>query len=264
MSVELVAEGLTAGYNGEPVISDMSFRLEGPGLVQVLGPNGSGKTTLLKALLGLLKPEEGRVLVNGRDVTGKPEEASAYVGYVPQYFAPEQHYPLTAWELVMGSCLLHKRRWPRLIEGRDCKALVARALEIVDLHPEEWHKSVWELSGGQRQRALIARALVHDPPVLMMDEPFSAVDPLGRAELAEYVGKLARSKLIITTSHDPTLLLPYTSLVILLNRAFYLIGKPGEVLTIENLRLVYGGSAVEVREYVHICDACRPLRPARA
>lgn len=257
MKVDLVAEELTAGYDEEIVIEDMSFHLTGPGLVQVLGPNGSGKTTLLKALLGLLKPLRGRVLVNGEDITGRPEEASAYVGYVPQYFAPEQHYPLTAWELVMGSCLLHCQRWPRLVESRSCRRLVTRALKVVDLPEEEWHKSFWELSGGQRQRALIARALVHDPPILMMDEPLSAVDPLGRAELAEYIGRLAHEKLIIVTSHDPTLLLPYTDRVLLLNRSFYLLGKPEEVLTVENLRKVYGASAVEMREYVHICDACR-------
>jgi len=257
LRVELVVENLTAGYEGELVIEGVSFRLTGPSLVQVLGPNGSGKTTLLRAILGLLRPEEGRVLVDGRDITGSPEEASAYVGYVPQYFAPEQHYPITAWELVVSSCLFHRRRWPRLAEWRDCREAAARALRVVDLPEEEWHKSIWELSGGQRQRALIARALVHDPPVLMMDEPLSAVDPLGRAELADYIGRLADEKLIVVTSHDPTLLLPYTDRVILLNRSFYLVGRPEEVLTMENLRQVYGGSAVEMREYVHICDACR-------
>mgnify|MGYP000132521723 CR=1 FL=1 len=255
--VELAAEELTAGYPGEIVISDLSFRFQGPGLVQVLGPNGAGKTTLLRALIGLIKPVKGRILINGHDITGKPEEASAFVGYVPQFFAPEQHYPITAWELVMGSYLLHKRRWPRLLLGKGAREAVSRALEIVELSPEDWHRSFWELSGGQRQRALIARALVHDPPILMMDEPFSAVDPLGRAELADYIGRVARKKLIFVTSHDPTLLLEHTRAVILLNRSFYLIGGPEEVLTLENLKKVYGSSAVAMPGHVHICDACR-------
>jgi len=257
MDVELACEGLTAGYPGEIVLENLSFRFRGPGLVQVLGPNGSGKTTLLKALLGLIKPVRGRVLINGEDTTGKPEEASAFVGYVPQEFAPEQHYPVTAWELVMGSYLLHKRRWPRLFIGKGAKETVSRALEVVELPPEVWHKSLWELSGGQRQRVLIARALVHDPPILMMDEPFSSVDPLGRSDLADYIGAVAGGKLILITSHDPTPLLPYTRAVILLNRAFYLVGPPEEVLTLENLQKVYGGSAIAVREHIHICDACR-------
>jgi len=257
MQVELVVKDLAVGYDGELVIEGFSARFRGPGLVQVLGPNGSGKTTLIKALLGILRPVRGRVLVNGEEVTGRPEKAGAFMGYVPQYFVPEQHYPLTAWELVMDSCLLHKRRWPRLGPSRDCRSLVARALKIVDLPPEEWHKSFWELSGGQQQRVLIARALVHDPPVLMMDEPLSAVDPHGRVELAKYIGSLADEKLVLVTSHDPTLMLPHTDLIVLLNRSYYVVGRPEEVLTLENLREVYGGAAVEVHEFIHICDACR-------
>ncbi|OYT51552.1 hypothetical protein B6U66_03810 [Candidatus Bathyarchaeota archaeon ex4484_135] len=91
----------------------------------------------------------------------------------------------------------------------------------------------------------------------MMDEPLSAVDPLGRAELAEHIGRLAEEKLIIVTSHDPTLLLPYTETIILLNRSFYIIGRPEEILTLENLTKVYGRSAIAVQGHVHICDACR-------
>ena len=257
MNVELVCEELTAGYPGEVVLDALSFRFVGPGLVQVLGPNGSGKTTLLRALLGLIKPLRGRVIINGEDITGKPEEASNFVGYVPQYFAPEQHYPITAWELVMGSFLLHKRRWPRLFSGKSAREAVSKALDIVELSPEIWHKNLWELSGGQRQRVLIARALVHDPPILMMDEPFSSVDPLGRSDLADYIGAVSSEKLILVTSHDPTLLLPYTKAVMLLNRAFYLVGPPEEVLSLENLQKVYGSSAVAMREHIHICDACR-------
>ncbi len=257
MRVELKVENLAAGYGEDVVISGLSFSLEGPGLVQVLGPNGSGKTTLLRALLGLIRPLEGRVLVNGEDITGRPEEASRYVGYVPQYFAPEEHYPITVWELVAASYMFHRRRWPRLGLDGGCREAALRALEAVDLPPETWHKSFWELSGGQRQRALIARALVHDPPILMMDEPLSAVDPLGRAELAQHIGCLAEEKLIIVTSHDPTLLLPYTDTIMLLNRSFYVVGGPGEVLTLENLTKVYGSSAVAVQGHIHICDACR-------
>lgn len=257
VQVELIAEDLTVGYDGEAIIDGFSSSFRGPGLVQVLGPNGSGKTTLLRALLGILRPFKGRILVNGEDVTGRPEKAGAFMGYVPQYFVPEQHYPMTAWELVMNSCLLHVRRWPRLGLGKRCRQLAKRALEVVDLAPEEWHKGFWELSGGQRQRVLIARALVHDPPILVMDEPLSAVDPQGRVELARYIGSLASSKLVIVTSHDPTLMLPHTDAIVLLNRSYYVIGRPDEVLTLEKLRKVYGEAALKVRECIHICDACR-------
>ncbi len=255
--MRLEVEDLAAGYGEELVIDGLSFSVEGPGLLQILGPNGSGKTTLLRALLGLLRPVRGRVLVNGEDITGRPEEASAYVGYVPQHFAPERHYPITVWELITNSYMFHKRRWPRLDLDGGCREAARKALEVVDLPPDTWHRSLWELSGGQRQRALIARALVHDPPILMMDEPLSPVDPVGRYELAEHIGKLASSKLVLVTSHDPTLFLPYTKAILLLNRSFYIMGEPDEVLTLDNLTKVYGSSAIAIKDHVHICDSCR-------
>jgi len=90
-----------------------------------------------------------------------------------------------------------------------------------------------------------------------MDEPLSPVDPVGRYGLAEHIGRLASSKLVLVTSHDPTLFLPYTKAILLLNRSFYIMGEPDEVLTLDNLTKVYGSSAIAIKDHVHICDSCR-------
>jgi zinc/manganese transport system ATP-binding protein len=137
---------------------------------------------------------------------------------------------------------------------QDVDALVEASLRAVGLQPDAWFKPLRSLSGGQRQRAFIARALVHDPPILLMDEPFSAVDPRGRVELAELIASLARSRLVVVTSHDPMLLLEYTDLIVLVNRRLVAVGDPHTVLREDVLAEVYGAAILRVRDHVHISD----------
>ncbi len=247
--------GLTVGYNHAPVIRDVSFEAITPTLVQILGPNGAGKTTLLKALLGLLKPISGHVYIDDVDVTGNPGKAGKYIGYVPQFFvSATTHYPITPWELLENTLLLYRKRWPRLFVGIEYKRRIAELLRAVGLSREAWFKTFWQLSGGQRQRVLIAKALIHDPPILIMDEPFSAVDPAGKVDLANLIGCLKQTKIIIVTSHDPMLLLPYTDYVMLLNREKYVYGKPNQVLREDVATRFYGQAVIPVKEHIHICD----------
>jgi len=252
---EIAVENLTAGYGDEVIIENISFKIKGPALVQILGPNGAGKTTLLKAILGLIQPMQGRVVINGVDVTGRPEKAGLFVGYVPQLAIAEfSKYPITAWELVESSLLMHKKKWPRLFTRIEDRRRVEEALTTVGLPREFWKENIWHLSGGQRQRVLIARALVHDPPILVMDEPFSAVDPAGRIDLVQVIAELSKRKLVISTCHDPELLLSYTNTIILLNRKVFKIGKPEELLRIEEMKEIYGEAAILMHNHIHICD----------
>ncbi len=254
--MELRVERLSAGYGGEVVVKEVSFTASSPALVQVLGPNGAGKTTLLRAILGILEPYDGRVLVDGEDLTGRPERIGRIAGYVPQITgAPRSYYPLTAWEMVESALLLKERRWPRLLASGDDRRRIEETLRSLGLGREAWHRNVWSLSGGQRQRVLIARALVAGPKLLVMDEPLSSVDPVGRAELARLIGRLASEKLVIVTSHDPMLLLPYTKLIILVNRDRFIAGPPSEVLTLENTRMIYGEAVISVERHIHIADS---------
>ncbi|ADB57249.1 metal ABC transporter ATP-binding protein [Archaeoglobus profundus] len=238
--------------NGEVILKDLNLRFES-GLYQIIGPNGSGKTTLLRTILGLIKPVKGRILLNGEDITGKPEKVGYRVGYMPQ-LSEDVGIPLTAFEIVLDSLLLHRKRFPRFAKSSDIKK-VEETLKLVHLPREEWNKPFNELSGGERQRVLLARALVYDPEVLLLDEPLSAIDPLGKVEFVELIGSLAKDKLVILTSHDPILFLRYTNEIVVLNRTFYRVGKPEDVLTVNVLREVYGDSAVKLEEHVHISDA---------
>ena len=254
--IKLEVRNISASYDGALVLKDLSFTIEGPGLMQVLGPNGAGKTTLFRVILGLLKPVKGRILVNGEDVTGKPEKAGRFIGYVPQLTGIYEHeFPLTVWEFVESSLLLNKK-WPRLLPSREDIEKVKRVLSIVGIREELWGRSLWRLSGGEKQRVLIAKALISNPKILILDEPFSSVDPHGRLELAKVVTELAKSRLVLISCHDPIPLLANTKAILLLNKHLYIFGRPNEVLTIENARKIYGDAAMLIEgKYLHICDS---------
>ncbi len=248
MKPSVAVKGVTVILGGEKVLDDITLEFEGPGLVQVLGPNGAGKTTLFRTIVGLLKPVKGRVTICGADVTGHPERAGKLVGYVPQLVAEEHGYPVTPLELLES--YLQARGYPR----SEASKLARRALKAVELPEKLWRKSLWKLSGGQRQRVLIAKALASNPPVLLMDEPLSAVDPHGRADLAQLIAQLAKEKLVIVSCHDPTLLLPHTNTIVLLNRRVYAHGPPDQVMKLETLQRVYGGAALAIGDHIHLCD----------
>lgn len=253
---QIILDNVTSGYNGEPIIEDINFKLEGPSLIQIIGPNGAGKTTLLKTIIGLIKPIKGKVIINGIEVTGRPEKAGRLIGYVPQMFISyTSNFPITVWEFIENSLLLYKKKWPRFFARKDDRKIIKSVLKAVGLPEEVWYENFWNLSGGQKQRVLIARALVHDPPILIMDEPLSAVDPLGKVELTNIINYLSRSRLVIVTCHDPMILLEHTDLVILLNRKIYAMGNPKEVLKLDKLRKIYGEACIQVsKNHVHIFD----------
>ncbi len=249
-------KGITVKYGSETILEKLFFKHQGNGLIQILGPNGAGKSTLLKTILGLLKPVEGRIIVNNVDVTGKPGIVGKYVGYVPQITGASMiDYPLTLYELV-ACCYVLKKKWPRIRLSHREHELVSKILEELGLPRDRWGRRVSELSGGERQRGYIARALVNDPPILLMDEPFSNIDPEGRVDIAEKIVMLSRKKLIIVTSHDPTYLLPYTDKILLLNRRTFFYGRPEDVLKKDIVKKIYGEAFVIVDEkHIHIVDS---------
>jgi len=231
------AELLTVSYGSLVVLDGVDFAVEGPGVLQVLGPNGAGKTTLLKAALGLVKPAGGRVELCGVDVTGSAKKARKLAGYLPQWSgAQDLALPATPWELVEAELLI---REPRLRRS-EAEERVARALASVGLGEELWHRPLSKLSGGERQRAMIAKALAHDPPVLLLDEPLGPVDVVGRAEVAEVLAKLAEKALVVVTTHDPTPLLRSTKWILLLRRRVVFFGDARSALTPENVEKAFG------------------------
>jgi len=250
------AENLVLRYGSSPVINGLSFRFDGPGLLQVIGPNGSGKTTLMKALAGILPIAGGKALVCGNE----PRRASklGLIGYVPQFSASQlSSVPITAMEVIMMDYVM-RSPWPRLMR-KELEEIVARALSLVGVHESYWHKRFSELSGGLRQRVLIARAILGDPPVLLLDEPLASVDPAGRHDLACLIGSLSAKKTVIVTSHDPVIFLGWTRRILVLGFNKYLYGEPGDVLNEKKLEAFYGSSVLRLGEHIHIYDAgCKP------
>ena len=203
--------------SGPPVtaLGDVSFRVEAGQFVSVVGPSGCGKSTLLQCLAGLLRPTSGRVLFDGREVTGPPE------GLILLF--QEYNRSLMAWRSVLGNVRF-------ALEGRggsraEMNAEARRYLELVGLGGFERHHP-WELSGGMQQRVAIARALARKPDVLLMDEPFGSLDALTRIELEDTLldlwGTLRTTILFVT--HD------IEEAVYLSDRVYVLSRRPARVI----------------------------------
>ncbi|NPA96642.1 MAG: metal ABC transporter ATP-binding protein [Crenarchaeota archaeon] len=239
-------ERVRVRFDGLEVLRGDTLELDGPSLALVLGPNGAGKTTLLKTIAGLIKPVEGRVEVLGEDVTGSPSRARKYVLYVPQLHPSLPPYPITPLEYV--ECLL------KALGVRNWRAEARRALELVGLSRDTWERDFRKLSGGERQRALIAPMLVVERKVLLLDEPLTSVDPRWKEGIVRVIASKASSSLVVVTSHDPTMFLPYAKTVVLMNRGIAAQGPPEEVLRIDVLREVYGASAIPVEKHLHLAD----------
>lgn len=223
------------------VLTNMSVEFEGPGLIQVIGPNGAGKTTLLETIAGILKPIAGEVEI---DV---PNDANPPLAYMPHDIKIPREAPITTWEFIE----LRLRAWG--IRG-DIEGRVERALETVGLARELWGKRISDLSRGQLQRALLARTIAVNAHIMLLDEPLSNIDPEGRTFISKVIGGLAERKLIIITSHDPMMLYPYTSRILLLNKSQYIYGRPEEILRAEVLEKIYAGCLAFIREVPHIAD----------
>ncbi len=182
----LRAQGITAGYGGDPVIRNITVQTSPGEVVSLVGPNGSGKSTLLKSLVGVVRVSAGTVRVGDRDVTNfAPEEvARAAVGYVPQ--VDDVFAPLTVREnLEMGGYLLRRKQIAAHIE---------RVLAVFPRLGEMLGRSAGKLSGGERKMLAMGRVLMLDPGVFLLDEPTANLAPkVAAALLTEHVHKLAAS-----------------------------------------------------------------------
>jgi ABC-type branched-subunit amino acid transport system ATPase component len=178
------AEGVTAGYGGDPVIHAVSVRAEPREVVSIVGPNGSGKSTLLKSLVGVLRVSAGLVMVGDRDVTNLPPEevARAGVGYVPQ--VDDVFAPLTVREnLEMGGYLL-----PR----KEVSAHIEQVLSVFPRLGSMLGRHAGKLSGGERKMLAMGRVLMLEPAVFLLDEPTANLAPaIARSLLDEHVRRLA-------------------------------------------------------------------------
>jgi ABC-type Mn2+/Zn2+ transport system ATPase subunit len=226
-------EDLSAGYGGPPVLREVSFGVDPGRTVCVLGPNGGGKTTLFRALLGELEPAAGTVQVAGRPA------------YVAQTERTRLDFPVTALDVALMGTLAHGRWW--LPPRREDRASARAALDRVGL-AEQAATPFGELSGGQRQRALLARALVQDARVLLLDEPLSGVDPASAALIDRVFAELrGEDRTLLVSSHDVESARAF-DLVLCLHGRQVAFGPPGEVLDRTTLEATYGRELIVLDE----------------
>jgi ABC-type Mn2+/Zn2+ transport system ATPase subunit len=226
------AAGFGAGYDGSLAISDVSFSLVTGQTLALLGPNGGGKTTLLRAVLGELRPAAGALRV------------AATCGTVPQTERSRLDYPVSALDVATMGTLSRLPWWRR--PGRRERAAAAAALARVGLRSLA-EETFGRLSGGQRQRVLIARALVQDAGVLLLDEPFSGLDRASAEALEDLIGELAgEGRGVVIATHDLEQA-RNCDLVLCINKRQVACGHPGDVLDdVAVLEATYGGAIVEI------------------
>jgi len=227
---------LTVAYRESPVLWDIDLTVPRGVLMGVVGPNGAGKTTLVKSVLGLIRPVSGAVLVGGEPYTPKAQA----VAYVPQRGTVDWDFPTTALDVVtMGT--YGKLGWFRR-PGRAERAAAADALARVGL-ADFAARQISQLSGGQQQRVFLARALVQDAPVFLMDEPFQGVDAVTEKAIIEILRELrGRGRTVLVVHHDLQTVPEYFDWVTLLNVRVVASGPVAEVFTPENLRRAYGAA----------------------
>jgi zinc transport system ATP-binding protein len=201
-------------YNGDTVLENVSLEIRQGDFIAMIGPNGGGKTTLLKLILGLLKPDSGVVRVAGQ--TG--QRASSCMGYVPQDVHVNSSFPITALDVVLMGKLEPKKRWARKSASNRREAMTAlERLEMADYA----NKRIGELSGGQRQRVFIARSLVTEPELLLLDEPTASIDTKGQADFYTLIKELNKYITIVVVSHDLLVISRYIKSVACVNRKLH-------------------------------------------
>ena len=220
------------------VLEDVSMTVHERDFLSIVGPNGGGKTTILKLILGLIRPTKGRVRVFGKS----PEDVRHRIGYMPQHVSLDPLFPVSVLDVVLMGRLGPGMRFGSY--RRSDRLLAEEALEKVELAPLR-NRPFSRLSGGQFQRVLIARALVSDPELLLLDEPTANVDAALETELYDLLHQLNERLTIVLVTHDLGFVSHYVKNVACVNRR--LIVHPTCDITGEMINAVYGSHVHMIR-----------------
>ncbi len=232
-------EGVCAGYFGRDVLDEVSLDVKRGEFVGIIGPNGAGKSTLLKVIAGLLEPQCGIVLV-----LGKPPGHGQPIGYVPQTEAVNWTFPVSVLDVVLMGVYGKLGLFHRPGETEHRAAL--RALEEVGMR-EFADEQIGELSGGQQQRVFVARSLVQNPELLLLDEPISGVDATSQHAIFTLLEeRQKRGQTIVATTHDLSCVATWFDKVLCLNHRVIAYGPPDQVLTDATLSATFGSHVLVI------------------
>jgi ABC-type Mn2+/Zn2+ transport system ATPase subunit len=227
----LTVNNLTVKYADAPALDDLTFEIARGDSVAIIGPNGAGKSTLIKTIMGLLQPQRGTTIT--LDTVKTP-------GYVPQHQDVNWEFPVTVEDVVMMG-LARQIGWLRQ-PNRQHWQRVHAALERVGMAAYA-RQQIGELSGGQKQRVFIARALVQDVDMLLLDEPFAGVDVAAQAGLMEVIDDIHHAGItILLSTHDLSLAFHRFHTVMALNKRLIGMGNPDALYRSDVLRQLYGGA----------------------
>ena len=203
-------ENVAFSYNRTDFLKDITFSIYEKDFVGIIGPNGGGKTTLLKIMLGLLVPQRGKVRIFGKE----PQKTRTRIGYLSQFKNIDFDFPITAFEIVLSGRSEHK-----IIKyySKTDKKSAAAALQKMGIWEQKDNK-LNELSGGQKQRVFVARALVNEPDILILDEPMSNLDIHIQEEFYGILKKLNDNIAVVIVDHDLEMVAKYAKEVICVNK----------------------------------------------
>ena len=219
-------KNLTVAYGENIALEDLNLNIEVGSLMALVGPNGAGKSTLIKTILKFLKQITGTIKINAKTLA-----------YVPQRNSVDWDFPTTLFDVVEMGCYGRVGFFKRV--SKEEKQKVLKAIEQVGMLDFK-DRQISELSGGQQQRAFIARALVQEADIYLMDEPFQGVDSTTEKSIVEILKKLkSEGKTIIVVHHDLQTVPTYFESVTLINKTVIASGKVSEVFTQDNINIAY-------------------------
>ena len=230
MSKLLEIQNITVAYGTKTVLTNVSLTLWKNDFLGIIGPNGGGKTTLLKAMLGLMKPLEGNIIFYDDD---RPVSALK-MGYLPQINRIDKDFPISVYEVVASGLIAEKKGWRKYSDKQRLR--INETLERMGIS-EKAKCPVGELSGGELQRALLGRAIVSQPRLLILDEPNTFVDQLFESRLYKLLEEINQDTAIILVSHDTGTILPLVKNIACVNETLHY--HAGNNLTEEWLGQVY-------------------------
>ncbi|MDI6841001.1 MAG: ABC transporter ATP-binding protein [bacterium] len=243
----LEVKDLTCGYDSKFVLQDINFKIEKGEICGIIGPNGSGKTTLLRAITKVIKPRNGKMFLDGKDIAEiRIKELSQAIAIVSQ--TQDYVFDIAVDEFVLLGRIPYRRRF-QLLETKQDENIAQNVMVLTDTFRFK-DRFIGELSGGERQRVVIARALTQEPKLLLLDEPTAHLDINHQIRILDLIRRLNRENglTVIMVLHDLNLASEYCDRLILLNNGFiHKIGTPQEVLTYQIIEEVYN-TVVVVKE----------------